>query len=94
MIELSQNILVKKYLNWDKVSDRLSRYEYIGKHYNLRDLQNGSGKSPYYCHYLAWRLGTWEDEKSFTFFNELLKHGSLLPNWDKKIKAEFKKIPQ
>ena len=88
MTEPAHKILVRKYLDWEKVSNRLSRYEYIGKHYNLEALQDCSEKSPYYCHYLAWRLGTWEDEKSFTFFNELLKHGSLLPNWDKKIKAE------
>ena len=88
MTEPAHKILVRKYLDWEKVSNRLSQYEYIGKHYNLKALQDCSEKSPYYCHYLAWRLGTWEDEKSFTFFNELLKHGSLLPNWDKKIKAE------
>ncbi|HHT9113008.1 MAG: hypothetical protein HZA47_09030 [Planctomycetes bacterium] len=88
MTEPAHKILVRKYLDWEKVSNRLSRYEYIGKHYNLKALQDCSEKSPYYCHYLAWRLGTWEYEKSFTFFNELLKHGILLPNWDKKIKAE------
>ncbi len=88
MTEPAHKILVRKYLDWEKVCNRLSRYEYIGKHYNLEALQDCSEKSPYYCHYLAWRLGTWEDEKSFAFFNELLKHGSLLPIWDKKIKDE------
>lgn len=88
MTEPAHKILVRKYLDWEKVCNRLSRYEYIGKHYNLEALQDCSEKSPYYCHYLAWRLGTWEDEKSFAFFNELLKHGSLLPNWDKKTKDE------
>lgn len=88
MTEPAHKILVRKYLDWEKVSNRLSRYEYIGKHYNLKALQDCSEKSPYYCHYLAWRLGTWKVEKVFIFFNELLKHGSLLPNWDKKIKAE------
>ena len=88
MTEPAHKILVRKYLDWDKVRDRLSRYEYIGKHYNLKVIQNCSETSPYYCHYLAWRLGTWEDEKLFVFFNELLKQGSLLPNLDNKIKAE------
>ena len=44
MTELSQNILVKKYLKWDKVSDRLSRYEYIGKYYNLKTFKTVQGK--------------------------------------------------
>lgn len=84
----AHKILVRKCLDWEKVSNRLSRYEYIGRYYNLKALQDCSEKSPYYCHYLAWRLGTWENENVFIFFNELLKQGGLLPNWDKKIKAE------
>lgn len=88
MIEPAQKILVGKYLDWDKVSNRLSQYEYISKHYTLKALKGCSEKSPYYCHYLSWRLGTWKNESLFIFFNELLKHGSLLPNWDRKIGAE------
>lgn len=88
MTEPAHKILVRKYLDWDKVSDRLSRYEYIGKYYNLKDLQDCSKKSPYYCHYLAWRLGTWKNENWIIFFNELLNHANSLSNWDEKIKAE------
>ena len=88
MTEPAQKILVEKHLNWDKARDRLSQYEYIGKHYTLKALQECSEKSPYYCHYLAWRLGTWENENWFIFFNQILNHGSSLSNWDKKVKAE------
>src|SRR3989338_1393975 len=88
MTEPAQKVLVKKYLDWGKVNDRLSLYEYIGKHYTLKALQKCSEKSPYYCHYLAWRLGTWKNENPFIFFNELLKHGNSIPNWNKKIKKE------
>lgn len=88
MTEPAQKMLVGKYLDWDKVSNRLFQYEYIRKHYNLKALQGCSEKSPYYCHYLAWRLGTWENESWFDFLNKLLKRGSLLPNWNEKLKKE------
>src|SRR3972149_648491 len=88
MTEPAHKILVRKYLDWEKVSNRLSRYEYIRKHYNLKALQDCSEKSPYYCHYLAWRLGTWENENWFIFFDELIKDGNSLSNWNNKIKAE------
>jgi hypothetical protein len=88
MTESAQKILVRKYLDWNKVSNRLSQYKYIGKHYTLQGLQDCSIKSPYYCHYLAWRLGTWKDENWFVFFDELLKLGNLLSNWDNKMKLE------
>lgn len=88
MIEPAQKILVRKYLDWNKVSDRLSLYKYIGQHYSLTAIQDCSGKSPYYCHYLSWRLGTWLNEDVFIFLNELLKNGSELPNWNKKIGNE------
>jgi hypothetical protein len=88
MTEPAQKILVRKYLDWDRVSNRLSRYEYIGKYYDFKALQDCSEKSPYYCHYLAWRLGTWLNENVFIFLNELLKNGSKLPNWKEKIENE------
>lgn len=88
MTEPAQKILVKKYLDWDKVSNRLSRYGCIENHYNLTTLHDCSEKSPYYCHYLAWRLGTWKNENWFIFFDEIIKNGNSLPNWDKKIKKE------
>lgn len=84
----AQKVFVERYLNWDRVSDRLARFEYIGKHYDIKSLRDCSENSPYYCHYLAWRLGTWPNEDVFIFLNELLKKGSELSNWDKRIKGE------
>jgi len=88
MAEPAQKILVKKYLDWDKVKACLSQYEHIGRHYNFEVPQDCSERGPYYCHYLAWRLGTWKNENWFIFFNELMQHGSSLPNWNNKIKSE------
>lgn len=89
MTEPAQKELVRKYLDWKKVNDRLSRYRHVGQHYSLKALQDCSDKSPYYCHYLAWRLGTWKNETWLSFFDELLKYGSSLPHWDRRIGKEY-----
>ena len=69
------------YLNWKLVQDRLSRYKHIRDAYPLDFLQSCSKSSPYYCHYLAWRLGTWLDDEFFLYFNDLLEFGASLENW-------------
>lgn len=79
----SHKIPIDRYLNWDLVNQRLSRYENIGKFFKLRDLQDYSNKPPYYCHYLSWRLGTWENEQLFEFFDSLLDNASKLKYWGK-----------
>lgn len=40
-----------------------------------------SNTKPFYCHYLAIRLGTWRDESLFQFFDCLIQHGKSLPGW-------------
>lgn len=83
MAEPAHKILIQRYINWDLVKERLNRYENISKSYSLNNLQSCSNKAPFYCHYLGWRLGTWENETSFEFFDSLLANAFRLPNWKK-----------
>lgn len=76
--------LVDRYLSWEKVEDRLARYKHIREHFDLRMLKNCLDKPPYYCHYFALRLGTWNDENLFVFFNDLLQNARSLKGWDGK----------
>ena len=74
MQEPAHKIFIHNFLDWNKVQDRLSRYD-------IKYLKECSDKPPYYCHYLAWRLGTWETESLFQFLDDLLALGSSLTNW-------------
>lgn len=38
---------------------------------------------PYYCHYMSWRLGTWEDESPLERLDGLLDRAEQIPNWRK-----------
>ncbi|GAP16646.1 hypothetical protein [Levilinea saccharolytica] len=78
----AHRIFVEKYLNWDLVRERLDRYKNIGKAFPIDTLRGCSDKPPYYCHYLSWRLGTWQDEKLFEFLDTLLGFGAELKGWD------------
>lgn len=87
--EPAQKKIVEKYLDWKKVEERLGKYKHICEQYPIADLEACSG--PYYCHYLSWRLGTWNnDDGFFEKFDELLELGSSLPNWKKADKNRLK----
>ena len=77
----AHRIFIGRYIDWEKVRERLICYKHIGAYYCIKDFQHCSDRSPYYCHYLAWRLGTWRDETLFEFFDNLLANGTLLENW-------------
>lgn len=85
-MEKAHKTLVHKYLYSEpgkkKVEERLSKYESIGGIYKYDDLMKWSETPPYYCHYLAWRLATWEDEKWLKYFNDLLKNAVSLKGWN------------
>jgi hypothetical protein len=83
MKEPAHKILLDRYLSWDLVKERLGRYKNISAYFKLINLQDCSNKAPFYCHYLAWRLGTWKDEKWFEFFDNLLDNATKLPHWNK-----------
>jgi hypothetical protein len=82
MKEPAHKIFINRYLDWDLVKERLARYQNISKFFSLDTLQKCSSKPPFYCHFLSWRLGTWEDEGLFVFFDALLDHAAKMPNWN------------
>lgn len=82
MQEPAHKIFIHKFLDWNKAQDRLRHYKHIANYYDIRYLKKCSEKPPYYCHYLAWRLGTWETESLFQFLDDLLALGSSLTNWE------------
>lgn len=77
----SQEVIIQKYLNWDLVEVRLAKYLAIARAFPLKMLKSRSAKPPYFCHYAAWRLGTWTDERLVARFDALLSIAELLPNW-------------
>jgi hypothetical protein len=82
MTEPAHKILINRFLDWHKVENRLHQFQHIGKLFNLDELKKCSDYPPYYCHYLAWRLGTWIDDSWLTFFDNLLAQGMKLKGWD------------
>jgi hypothetical protein len=73
---------IERYLDWARVEEQLAHYEHIRRLYPINFLKRCSDRSPYYCHYLAWRLGTWENEQLFEFMDDLFATGTSLKNWD------------
>ena len=78
----NHKILVHEYLQEDLVKDRLSKYKSISKIYKFDDFKKCSNKQPYYCHYLAWRLGRWKDEEWCKYFDGLLENAISLQGWN------------
>ena len=83
MSEPSHLTFIKQYLNWERARERLSRYKHIAEIFPITELQNCANKAPFYCHYLSWRLGTWQNEGWFEFFDKLLAKCVALPGWDR-----------
>ena len=78
----AHKILIDRYLDWERVRERLNRYEHMRQQYPIRFLQDCLDRSPFYCHYLAWRLGTWMSEELFKFLDDLFATGASLKNRD------------
>ena len=53
---------VHKLIDWERVNQRLGRYPAIRKAFSMKVLRAAEESPPYYCHYMAWRLGTWSAE--------------------------------
>lgn len=77
----AQRQLVNQHINWATVERRLERFAAIARAFPLDRLRASSGTPPYYCHYMAWRLGTWGDEKLLVRLDELLGQAATLPDW-------------
>lgn len=73
--------LVHQLIDWDLIETRLERYPAIRKAFPLATLLNYRENSPYYCHYMSWRLGTWQDEAKFRRLEQLLRCADELPHW-------------
>lgn len=77
----AQRQLVHKFIDWEIVAQRLQKFPAIGRAFSCEFLRSHQETSPYYCHYMAWRLGTWNCESSFVRIDELLAVAEKLPNW-------------
>lgn len=79
--EPAQRQLVHGLLNWDLVRDRCGRFSAIGRMFPMEAMEKCADSSPYYCHYMSWRLGTWQNESLFERLNDLISCAEALPNW-------------
>ena len=78
----AQRQLVHQRIDWKRVQHRRTCHPAIGRTFPMNILERGCESSPYYCHYMSWRLGTWEDDCVFQRLEELLCCAELLPNWE------------
>lgn len=78
----AQRQLVHQFIDWKLVGHRCGQYPAIGRAFKLSTLKDGFERGPYFCHYMAWRLGTWIDETLIQRLEELLLCAETLPNWE------------
>ena len=78
----SQRHFVHQLIDWEEVKCRHERYPSIGRAFPLDTIKQRRESLPYFCHYMAWRLGTWQDESLFQRIEELLCCAEALPNWE------------
>jgi hypothetical protein len=78
----AHRLFVRQFIDEKLLEQRLSVYPAIKRAFDLDTLKGGFNKPPYYCHYMAWRLGTWESETMFARLEELFCLAELLPNWE------------
>lgn len=77
----AQRQLVHEFIDWKIVEQRLQRFPAIGRAFTVDHLRSCQETAPFYCHYMAWRLGTWNNESSFARIEELLAGAEKLPCW-------------
>ena len=78
----TQRQFVHRLIDWERVESRLKLYPAIKRAFPVETLKHRCESKPYYCHYMAWRLGTWENESLFQRLEELLCCAEALPNWE------------
>src|SRR5487761_2403230 len=81
MPDSSTKELVHRFLDWGKVDTCLKEYKHIGALFDIGQLKACENVPPYYCHYLAWRLGHWDNPQWVAFFDRLLASADNLPGW-------------
>ena len=77
----AQREFVHRLIDWERIRSRCARYPAIRRAFPLGGMEDRCEDPPYYCHYMAWRLGTWEDETPFERLDELLLCAERLPSW-------------
>jgi len=87
----SHRELVHRCIDWDRIRSRLSRYPNIARHFPEHVLRCCSDSPPYYCHYMAWRLGTWPTETYAEKIEHLLSIASSLNNWKQEFRSRQQK---
>ena len=85
--EPAQRHFVHQLIDWECVTSRLECYPAIGRTFPLKILKKYDERPPYYCHYMAWRLGTWWNESLFQRLEELLCCAEALDHWDHEKKS-------
>ena len=83
----AQRELVHKLINWKRIRYRCQQYPAIGRTFPMETFEKNHEKPPYYCHYMAWRLGTWEDESLFRRLEDLLCRAEALPEWEREKRS-------
>lgn len=84
--EPAQRVLVHKLLDWNRVERRLCSLPATRRTFPLEMMKEAAEKPPYYCHYMAWRLGTWSSISLFSNFESLLCHAESLPGWRDEVR--------
>lgn len=77
----AQRQLVHRFIDWDIVECRCQRFPAIGRAFPVHYLRSCEENPPYYCHYMAWRLGTWRNESLFVHFDKLFHKAEQFPDW-------------
>ena len=77
----AQRQLVHNLIDWDQIKSRLKRYPAIKRAFPIAILEERRESPPYFCHYMSWRLGTYNDESTLERLEELLRCAEDLPNW-------------
>lgn len=77
--------LVQQAISWDLIRARLQQYPAIARTFPIRLLQKSS--APFYCHYMAFRLGALHDESLFQRIDSLLEMAENFEGWSHEISA-------
>jgi hypothetical protein len=86
-MQRAQAAMVSRSLNWELVEERLKKFPKIGALFPSSRMKRYGDKPPYYCHYMAWRLGTWSTDYFFRRMETLLDVAMGLEGWNKKNNA-------
>lgn len=74
--------LIHQHIDWERIDHRLNNYAAIARAFPKEEvLSRYANEPPYFCHYMAWRLGGWQDDSLFERLNGLLLNAEQLPNW-------------